>query len=44
MEEKRGKKNADMKFDFISNATKIEKFKEEEDGDSDSDDKLMQDI
>ena len=44
VEDKRGKKHADMKFDFISNSIKIEKFNEEQHGDSDSDDELMQDV
>ena len=42
VEEKRGKKHADMKFDFISNTIKIEQLNEEQDADSENE--LMQDI
>ena len=44
VEEKRDKKDADMKFDFISNAIKLEALEADVNIDSDSDDKLMQDI
>ena len=44
VEEKRDKKDADMKFDFISNAIKLEALEVDVNIDSDSDVKLMQDI
>ena len=42
VEDKRGKKHANMKFDFISNAANIDKFDADKDFDSNSNNKLMQ--